>query len=1022
MYLRPLVTPLALIVTLTTSVLMAADSGMLDTSFVPKIFTAGEVQVVATAPNGQVYVGGNFDWINGQPADWLVRLNADGSVDTSFNPVRVTEATQLLAIAPQADGSVLIGYEYDPLIPVYSYPQAIGQQDLTPAASTQSSSQTKPSAKRSLSNFASPAQSSLSGSVAPSHTGGHGNGATNPARSHKMVPAPSIIAGGRHFVIPPGSLGASTGSGPQLLTGGTSLLGPFLPFPAGSLLIGNNPIGMSPSGPAPILNIPSPAQPSPVQLVPSLPNDGPLTAARIIRLNSDGSLDPSFISPSLEANEWDDGSGIKVLSFIQPMLDGTILVGGRFLAIVTGTTSGQILRPYLVRLSANGSLSPFFAAVIDDAVAAALPAADGGIYIGGRFAWINGVSIPFGLAKIRSDGSSDPHFRAHGRSRGPRLGGLATGPGNTLMMATISDANSDPTLSESHSNIELVDVTGGLCRTLAVNLPGIPLALARYDANTAVLLTLPAQDYFRLLLPAPPPPKPSHIAFVPLTIVSPPPTTVVLDYQPSGLVYLDHQWLAYGGGGPGAPISSMATGFEPLVPPGVVAKAPKSWTGNSAVVTHLAASPGLKMIVSGSFTFGLTTGGAVVSRPGLARLDANGDVDANFVPPAIAVCTLLANADGGATILGSLLRPGASPSLSILATFSAANGLYQITSTGEVDRAFRYSIPSDDSMQTSLVLARQRDGKLLVGGIRQVVGFTSSIPPDKIFSSALRRFNPDGTEDTAFAPVFAPYGSINASVTDIQIDTDGALLISGTFGAVNGISRLGTVRLFTNGTVDAASLSVPPPWNWSEAPVQGLPLPWMWFTSARMLPRPNGGYLITLPFRAWDPNVLTLDPDGTWITADEPSPFLGSDSTGAPDPTFNVAGLVPTPTISSSMSFWMSDGYGVKFISPLPGAGWVAMTFGLKDATTQRPVSLLILGKDGSINRTYTAPNFASPPAYDTAPDPNPGHIIQAASYINDMIVQQDGSIVLGGTFWSVNGEARSGLAKLLPVPPAKAP
>jgi hypothetical protein len=87
-------------------------AGELDLSFVPKLYSNGDVQLVVKTPGGKTIVAGQFDWINGQPADWLACLNADGSVDTSFNPKRPDMIERVTLVVPQADGIILLGYSY----------------------------------------------------------------------------------------------------------------------------------------------------------------------------------------------------------------------------------------------------------------------------------------------------------------------------------------------------------------------------------------------------------------------------------------------------------------------------------------------------------------------------------------------------------------------------------------------------------------------------------------------------------------------------------------------------------------------------------------------------------------------------------------------------------------------------------------------------------------------------------------------------------------------------------------------
>jgi hypothetical protein len=65
-----------------------SQTGAIDTNFLPDI-EGGEVSTISVAPGGQaVFVGGQFDTVNGQPVKRLVKLNlADGSIDTNFKGV-----------------------------------------------------------------------------------------------------------------------------------------------------------------------------------------------------------------------------------------------------------------------------------------------------------------------------------------------------------------------------------------------------------------------------------------------------------------------------------------------------------------------------------------------------------------------------------------------------------------------------------------------------------------------------------------------------------------------------------------------------------------------------------------------------------------------------------------------------------------------------------------------------------------------------------------------------------------------
>src|SRR5439155_13008972 len=132
----------------------------------------------------------------------------------------------------------------------------------------------------------------------------------------------------------------------------------------------------------------------------------------ILRLNSDGSIDPTF-GPAQAT----DGGEVRIITV---NADGTIFVGGRFAAF-NGVPTGGI-----VRLLSNGTVDPTFAPVTMTCGANtfggdgncgvwAAPVIDsnGKILIGGDFISVNGVSVP-GIARLNSDGSVDTSFNPSG--------------------------------------------------------------------------------------------------------------------------------------------------------------------------------------------------------------------------------------------------------------------------------------------------------------------------------------------------------------------------------------------------------------------------------------------------------------------------------------------------------------------------------------------------------------------------------------------------------------------------------
>ena len=86
--------------------------GTLDTSFVPRVTSGGpfpNVYALALQPDGKILVGGNFGLVNGESRNGIARLNADGTLDTAFNPGKGTGYYRdVYSVAVQADGKILL--------------------------------------------------------------------------------------------------------------------------------------------------------------------------------------------------------------------------------------------------------------------------------------------------------------------------------------------------------------------------------------------------------------------------------------------------------------------------------------------------------------------------------------------------------------------------------------------------------------------------------------------------------------------------------------------------------------------------------------------------------------------------------------------------------------------------------------------------------------------------------------------------------------------------------------------------
>ena len=92
--------------------------GSLDSSFSPGTEADGTVRSIALQPDGKILIGGAFTNVNGTNRNHIARLNADGGLDLGFNPGTGTEGTDadnrgsVRSIALQSDGKVLIGGDF----------------------------------------------------------------------------------------------------------------------------------------------------------------------------------------------------------------------------------------------------------------------------------------------------------------------------------------------------------------------------------------------------------------------------------------------------------------------------------------------------------------------------------------------------------------------------------------------------------------------------------------------------------------------------------------------------------------------------------------------------------------------------------------------------------------------------------------------------------------------------------------------------------------------------------------------
>lgn len=298
--------------------------GSLDTTFVPSPDISSGVLRTALQSDGKIIICGGLISYNGVERNSVARLNADGSLDTSFDPglgVSI-EAGVLRAVALQQDGKIIIGGQFD------SY-NGVKRNNI--------------------------ARLNADGSLDTSF---------NPDLGvHNVVFAAAIQPDGKIIIVGADSTALSaTASYIARLNIDGSFDTSFAP---GSILNGSvTTAAVQPDGK--------------IIIGGGFRSYNGVECNGVARLNIDGSLDTSF----------DPGSGVRgavVTARIQP--DGKIIIGGAF------SSYNGVERSCVARLNADGSLDTTFTPTpgANATVNTAVFQPDGKIVIGGRFNTYNGV-------------------------------------------------------------------------------------------------------------------------------------------------------------------------------------------------------------------------------------------------------------------------------------------------------------------------------------------------------------------------------------------------------------------------------------------------------------------------------------------------------------------------------------------------------------------------------------------------------------------------------------------------------
>lgn len=488
--------------------------------------------------------------------------------------------------------------------------------------------------------------------------------------------------------------------------------------------------------------------------------------------------------------------------------------------------------------------------------------------------------------------------------------------------------------------------------------------------------------------------------------------------QPDGKVLVGGSFTSYNG--------QAANHLVRLNPDGSLDASFTLGAGFDAPVNALVLQPDGKLLVGGVFShFNNQSAGAVV------RLNANGSLDASFTS-AIHIGSYV-----GALALqpdGKVLATG------ILGFNTVDTSLVRLLATGGADTGFTapsYLYNYSGSYFDPNVLV-QPDGKILFFG-----NFASG------GNNYLTRLNADGTRDATFAPVNAPNGypftvglqtdgslllggsfdnfngretplgrltsagvadltyapklQLAGSVAAVLRQADGSLLLGGDFTEYSGTTVHRVVRLSATGSLDAAYATAT-----SLLPAQVLSLVLqadgkLLAGTGRGLRRllATGGLDATFGTFAADSytSALALQPDGRILAggyfpvptgSTQNSSLVRLTAAGEADPSF-------APGSTSSLG--VPNQVNALLLQP---NGKLLVAGNFPSAATYYLPGVVRYESTGAIDASFTNPTFApasGPADYSTT--------------VQTLTLQPDGQVVVGGSFGAVNGVARPSLARL---------
>jgi uncharacterized delta-60 repeat protein len=665
----------------------------------------GDVLEIVVLGNGKILIGGSFGSYNGSAISELARLNSNGTLDTTFNVggVGVTGG-RVTSLSVQTDSKIIVSgqgntaYNGNPSIGIFRA-NADGSFD----NSFVSGFAANPSLEQAI--LQPDGKIIIAQGISVSYGG-------NPAKNLIRV----TINGSFDSTFNTGGTGPDGSvAGLGIQTDGKILIGGGFTTYNGTAR--NSIARLNTDGSLDTSFVPPSGANLGIEYF-AIQSDGKILAAGfnttgsgfppVIRLNTNGTQDTSL-------NALADSFGYHVTL----QSDGKILVTGGFNQFTTGDTHNGI-----VRFNTSGSLDNTFNPSLTGygAVNAMVFQADGKTIVGGRFRSANG-NFSNGIARFNLDGAFDNSFVTglgfqNGQNFFSSVNALAVqSDGKILVGGQFGTYNGSTqrTLVRLGSNGS-VDTSFNLSGD--VNLDSFP--------NVEDILVLPDGKII--------------IGGI---------SRKISTSQVRGLLRLNSD-------------GSIDETFN------------TSGVGASNLVRRVLRQTDGKYIIGGQFT---TYNGT--SRPRVARINTDGTLDTLFAPGTGAASTIndaALQADGKIIIGGFFTSYNG----------TAINRIARVNTDGTLDSSFNVGKGTNNTVNSVVI---QTDGRLLIGGLFSDFNGNAR--------SRLARLNSNGNLDDSLLS-----GLDNASrfVNAMLFQPDGKLLAGGTFTNYNGATRNSLVRLTTRRT------------------------------------------------------------------------------------------------------------------------------------------------------------------------------------------------------------------------------